>query len=126
MTAKSYRITRLSLQLVIEYQCAADHGSLMKPYIHTLAFGLGLLASTASAHAACYADYKAKKDNPLKLHYGVARIPDSACGSRGAAAKAIAPRLASAGWSLLNIVSVFDDAGLNGRKANAGQYFLRF
>lgn len=98
----------------------------MKHNIHIFALGLGLLAMAAPAHAACYADYKAKKDNPLKLHYGVARIPDSACGSRGAAAQAIAPRLAAQGWSLLNIVSVFEDAGLNGRKANAGPYFLRF
>ncbi len=78
------------------------------------------------ATAACYADYKAKKDNPLKLHYGVAQVPASACTSPRAAAKAIAPRLEAAGWSLLNIVSVFGDEGLNGRKANAGSYYLRF
>ncbi|MEP3344928.1 MAG: hypothetical protein ABJN34_14750 [Litoreibacter sp.] len=98
----------------------------MKHSIHILALGLGLLVISAPAHAACYADYKAKKDSPLKLHYGVARIPDSSCGSRRAAAQAIAPRLASSGWTLLNIVSVFEDAGLNGRKANAGSFFLRY
>lgn len=81
---------------------------------------------TLPAQAACYADYKAKKDNPLQLHYGVIQLPDSACTSARAAAQAAAPRLATAGWTLLNIVSVFGDDGLNRRKANAGQYFLRF
>lgn len=78
------------------------------------------------AQAACYADYKAKKDNPLQLHYGVIALPDSACSSARAAARAVASRLAGSGWTLLNIVSVFGDEGLNGRKTNAGQYFLRF
>ena len=37
-----------------------------------------LLAALAQpAHAAgCYADYKAKQDNPLQLHYGVIELPD--------------------------------------------------
>jgi hypothetical protein len=98
----------------------------MKKCIHIFALGLGLSLMALPASAACYADYKAKRDNPLKLHYGVAQIPASACASPNAAAKAIAPRLAAAGWTLLNIVSVFSDDGLNGRKANAGPYFLRF
>ncbi|WP_394198913.1 hypothetical protein [Litoreibacter albidus] len=98
----------------------------MKHAIYILALGFGLSAMATTATAACYVDYKAKKDNPLKLHYGVAAVPDSACASPRAAAKAIAPRLSAAGWTLLNIVSLFDDSGLNGRKANAGPYFLRF
>lgn len=82
------------------------------------------MASTAQA--ACYADYKAKKDGPLQLHYGVMELPASACGSASSAAQAIAPRLAKAGWTLLNVLSVFDDAGLAERKASAGRYYLRF
>ncbi|EPX77780.1 hypothetical protein [Litoreibacter arenae] len=96
----------------------------MKHAIQIVALVLGL--TTLPAQAACYADYKAKKDNPLKLHYGVMQIPNSACSSPSAAAKAIAPRLAAAGWTLLNIVSLFGDDGLQGRQANAGPYFLRF
>jgi len=92
-----------------------------------LAYIVATLVITAlPAQAACYADYKAKKDNPLQLHYGVIQLPDSACSSVRAAAQAVAPRLASNGWTLLNIVSVFEDGGLNRRRANAGQYFLRF
>lgn len=77
------------------------------------------------AAAACFADYKAKQDNPLRLHYGVMEVPDSAC-DPGAAAGAISGRLRSAGWTLLNVVSVFGPEGLNERKDSAGEYFLRF
>ena len=85
---------------------------------------LALLAA-APAQAECFADYKAKQDNPLRLHYGVAALPDSAC-TKQAAAAVLAPRLARAGWTLLNIVSVFGPEGLAQRKASAGAYFLRY
>jgi len=39
---------------------------------------LATLALPATAQAACYADYKAKQDAPLRLHYGVAEI-DTPC-----------------------------------------------
>ena len=45
----------------------------------------------------------------------------------GKARAALAPRLASKGWTLLNVLSVFDESGLNNkRKASAGQFFLRY
>ncbi len=95
--------------------------------IRRIALALCLAAAAAgSARAECYADYKAKQDDPLRLHYGVARIPDAACGSRGAAAEALAPRLASDGWTLLNILSIFGPDELDAKKASAGQYFLRY
>ncbi len=84
------------------------------------------LAWAAPVQAACYADYKAKRDDPLRLHYGVAELNDSACGSKGAAAGALAPRLARDGWTLLNILSIFGPEGLDQRKDSAGQYFLRY
>lgn len=93
---------------------------------HLALISLVVALLTAPASAACYADYKAKKDNPLQLHYGVIQLPDNACSSARAAAQSAAPRLANAGWTLLNIVSVFGEAGLAKRKANAAQYFLRF
>lgn len=99
---------------------------LMKHIIYTFALCLGLSLLALPAQAACFADYKAKKDNPLKLHYGVISLPDNKCTSARTAAQAVAPRLAASGWTLLNIVSVFDDAGLDRRQANAGSYFLRF
>lgn len=90
----------------------------------TLIALLALVASPASA--ACYADYKAKQDNPLRLHYGVAELPDAACGSAGAAAAALAPRLAQNGWTLLNILSIFGPEGLEQRKDSAGSNYLRY
>ncbi|MEL6520033.1 MAG: hypothetical protein AAFQ66_03670 [Pseudomonadota bacterium] len=76
------------------------------------------------AHAACYADYKAKRDNPLRLHYGVVEIRGQC--SAQAAAQEIASRIARDGWTLLNVLSVFDDAGLQERRQSAGNFYLRY
>lgn len=83
-----------------------------------------MLASPSEA--ACYADYKAKRDNPLRLHYGVIELPDAACASRQAAWQEISARLARSDWTLLSVVSVFGESGLNARKRSAGDFFLRF
>lgn len=93
----------------------------------TLARILALtLLMAAPAQAACYADYKAKQDNPLRLHYGVIELPDSACGSTNAAAGEISRRIARDGWTLLNVMGIFGQDGLNQRSASAGPYFLRY
>ena len=86
---------------------------------------LASLALAGTAQAECYADYKAKRDDPLRLHYGVIAVAADAC-SVGAAAQAIAPQLAQQGWTLLNVVSVFGPEGLAERKASAGAYYLSF
>ena len=78
------------------------------------------------ARAECYADYKAKQDSPLRLHYGVAQISEGACGNKGAAKSELKPRLAADGWTLLNVLSTFGPEGLGERKASAGEYFLRY
>ncbi|TNJ46296.1 hypothetical protein [Phaeobacter sp. B1627] len=78
----------------------------------------------AAQAAGCYADYKAKQDQPLKLHYGVMEL-GGAC-SKPSARLEIAARLKRAGWTLLNVQSVFGPEGLDKRKADAGPYFLRF
>ena len=83
-----------------------------------------MAASAPAAQAQCFADYKAKQDNPLRLHYGVAQI-SGAC-TRGSAQTELAGRLARAGWTLLNVVSVFGPEGLAERRDSAGPYFLRF
>ena len=83
------------------------------------------LVLSGPAFAECYADYKAKRDEPLKLHYGVAQVSDGNC-SPGAAEGELAPRLAADGWTLLNVLSTFGPEGLEERKASAGAYFLRY
>ncbi|MEM8536644.1 MAG: hypothetical protein AAGF56_02160 [Pseudomonadota bacterium] len=93
--------------------------------MRTLSFTFILmLFSVTAAHAACYADYKAKRDNPLRLHYGVAEVRGDC--SVGAAESQLGPRLAGNGWELLNVLGVFDDAGLDERKDSAGEFFLRY
>jgi hypothetical protein len=72
-----------------------------------LALAACLAAGTADA--ACRVEYKAKRDNPLKLEFGSASLPDEACSSKQAAAAALAPRLQQQGWTLLAIVSMLKD-----------------
>ncbi|MFN4193904.1 MAG: hypothetical protein ACK4FR_13305 [Tabrizicola sp.] len=96
----------------------------MKRLISPVAVALALaLAGPASAE--CYADYKAKRDEPLKLIYGVSQVSDGNC-SPGAAEGELAPRLASGGWTLLTVLSTFGPEGLEERKASAGDFFLRY
>ncbi len=84
---------------------------------------LALMALPGLAAANCFADYKAKQDRPLRLHYGVMQV--GACNAQAAGAE-VRSRLAAHGWTLLTIVSVFDEGGLAARRDDAGQYFLRF
>lgn len=83
------------------------------------------LALATPASADCYADYKAKQDDPLRLHYGVAQVSDGNC-SPGAAQNELKPRLASAGWTLLNVLATFGPEGLGERQASAGEFYLRY
>ena len=96
----------------------------MKHALLSLAFVATLALSGPAQAANCFADYKAKRDNPLRLHYGVAQI-NGPC-DRGAARAELAPRLAAQGWTLLNVVSVFGPEGLAQRKDSAGSNYLRF
>jgi hypothetical protein len=86
---------------------------------------IALLLAALPASAECYADYKAKRDNPLRLAYGVAQVSDGNC-DPGSAANELAPRLASAGWTLLAVMSTFGPEGLGEREASAGDHFLRY
>ena len=92
-----------------------------------LALALAALVAglAGPAAAACFADYKAKRDGPLELHYGTIEIPDSAC-SVGAAAPVVASRIGADGWQLLSVVSVFGPEGLAQRERDAGAYHLRY
>jgi hypothetical protein len=81
-------------------------------------------AFAAQAQAACYADYKASRDNPLELQYGVAEIFGDC--SAPAAEEELRPRLDADGWQLLEVLTTFDESGLEERRESAGQYFLRY
>ena len=89
----------------------------MKPFCLAVVF----LAFAVPAGADCYVDYKAKMDDPLRLHYGVAEVYD--CENP---APELADRLAANGWELLTVLSIFGPEGLDERIDSAGDYFLRF
>lgn len=69
--------------------------------IATMALGL----AAGQAAAACTVEYKAKKDDPLRLEQSTMTIPDTAC-TKEAAAPIVAAELKKRGWILLSIVSV--------------------
>lgn len=83
-----------------------------------------LTLGAGAAEAACFADYKAKRDDPLRLQYGVAEIRGD-CDIEPAAAE-LAPRLDADGWELLQVMTVFDESGLEERQESAGEFYLRY
>ncbi len=85
-----------------------------------LFFGLG------TAQAACYADYKAKQDSPLRLQYGVIELSSGVCDKKSAAAKEISKKISRDGWKLLSVIGIFDESGLEERKESAGAYYLKY
>ena len=91
-----------------------------------LALAALIAALPSLAQAACYADYKAKQDGPLRLHYGVMKVSDAACGNKSAATAEVRARLQANGWQLLRVMGTFGDKGLDKRKESAGSYFLRY
>jgi hypothetical protein len=96
----------------------------MKHLLIPLSLSVVMALPLAASAAECYADYKAKQDNPLRLHYGVIQL-QSTCKRQPANAE-VSARLTQAGWTLLNIMSVFGPEGLDERRANAGSFYLRF
>lgn len=105
--------------------CAVIVGCMKRTFFLSIGLIIGL-GTAAPAAAACFADYKAKKDKPLRLHYGVIELPDSACESRKTASAEIKKRIRGDGWKLLNVMSTFGNDGLAERKESAGAFFLRY
>ncbi len=98
----------------------------MKNLIHILALLGALAALPAAASVECYADYKAKKDAPLQLHYGVIELPQAACSDFVLAGDLTRERISVGGWTLLRVISLFGPEGLAQRMDSAGEYYLRF
>ncbi|MBU2961905.1 hypothetical protein KO516_14030 [Citreicella sp. C3M06] len=92
---------------------------------HALLIALLVIGMPAAAQADCFAQYKAKQDSPLRLHFGIARL-SGACPDRPTAESQLRARLAQGGWQLLNIVSLSPDEPGAKQKANAGEFYLRY
>lgn len=95
----------------------------MKPFVPLFAAFL-LIAPAALAQEACFADYKASRVDPLQLQYGVAQVLGE-CAVPAAEAE-LRPKLAEDDWQLLEVLSTFDESGLEERRESAGEYFLRY
>lgn len=83
-----------------------------------------LVPALAWAQEGCFADYKASRDEPLELQYGVAEVLGDC--TVPAAEEELEPRLAADDWQLLEVMDTFDESGLEERRESAGEYFLRY
>lgn len=97
----------------------------LAPLLAPLAIAVGLAIIPAAARADCFAAYKAKQDDPLRLHFGVLKL-DGDCPAPDAAAAAARARLDAVGWILLDVVGLSETEPGDDRKADAGEYYLRY
>ena len=91
-------------------------------YICTI---LAALAVASPSFAQCFVDYKAKRDaGGLELHYGVMQLDQ--CNNTADVSAEVQARIAQDGWQLLRVMSSFKQKKLQDKRANAGEYFLRY
>lgn len=126
MSARCYGITATHLARVIDFPHSNPQGPPMRRIAKILIVGCLVAVTASSASAACFADYKAKQENPLRLHYGVVEVNVQPCQMSSAVSDNVSRRVAAGGWMLLQIESVFDKTGLEARKRDAGEFYLRF
>ena len=86
---------------------------------------LFLYLFSTPVNSACFVDYKAKKNNPFQLHYGVMEVSSSQC-TKSMAENVVRKRIELEGWLLLGVITLFDECGLEIRKESAGKYFLLY
>ncbi|WP_353475456.1 hypothetical protein PVT71_18025 [Salipiger sp. H15] len=91
-----------------------------------LALSLLLALGATAAQADCYAEYKAKQDDPLRLQYGIALLPTETCPSKNTAAAQLEIRLDRNGWTLLSVVALSEKPPSEEKKKNAGEFYLRY
>ena len=87
-----------------------------------------LLPKMLMAQSHCYVDYKAKRSDggALRLHYGVMKLSSGDCSNKSWRRSVVSQRIAVGGWSLLTVMSAFDESGLQQRRDNVGRYFLKY
>ena len=123
-------LNRLLQPLGIAFRSAALHGPVSlgaRPFDYLSGTALAALPAGALAHFASLSRVSSLRRPSPQAKSDASRVAVLGLHQpKGAAANEVRARLAQAGWVLLNVVSVFDDGGLAGRKANAGPYYLRF
>lgn len=95
----------------------------MKTLLTSLLFALAL---AGTARADCFVEYKAKQDDPLRLHYGIVALPGGCPLKMPAVERPVRERLEVDGWKLLTILGFGTNAPTAEQEANAGEYFLRY
>jgi hypothetical protein len=79
----------------------------------------------SASHAnECFVLYKAKKDNPLKLHLGLIQI-NGQCSDHDVES-ITNKRLSSTGWKLLQIVTASGNIDTKKMESDLGDYFLKY
>jgi len=97
----------------------------MKTEFFSLLTGVVLLSAISTAQASdCLYAYKAKRDNPLQLHYGVIAIVGR-CDTQSAQQETAA-RLRRNGWELLVLLERVVPSKINQYRETAGEFFLRY
>ena len=72
----------------------------------------------------CFVLYKAKKDNPLKLHLGLMQV-NKPCSGKSLEI-VVSNRLNPSGWLLLKIVNTIESVETEKMKSELGDYFLKY
>lgn len=80
------------------------------------------LALPGAAAADCYVHYKAKRDAPYGLHYGIVQVYGS-CPSNPAGV--VQSRISSGGWTVLNVVKVTTAPPSSREVSSAGSHYYR-
>ena len=93
--------------------------------LKAMALAAALVLTALPAAAQCYADFRVR-DRNWDIRFGVSQVPNTACGDTSAAHRHIEPRVQRDGWILLDVLSTFGPEGLETRRANAGDLFLRY
>lgn len=72
----------------------------------------------------CLFAYKAKRDKPLQLHFGVMQI-NGRCDPTSASEE-VSERLRTNGWNLLVLLERVEPGSEKKYRETAGEYFLRY
>lgn len=80
------------------------------------------LALPSAAAADCYVHYKAKRNSPYGLHYGIVRVSG---GCPSSPARVVQSRISSGGWTILNVVKVTTSSPSSSERRSAGSHYYR-
>lgn len=72
----------------------------------------------------CFYEYKAKQDDPLRLHVGILQT-NHKCGANQAMAE-LRQRLDAGGWKLIQVVTSFEERPSNEQLQKYGHFIFKY